>query len=591
MPKINLKNSFAAEKIGDFGGICRGIPTLGSEKPLGAKNASDCRNFRILPSGSLEKRCGFKPLMTLPAEPRAFLGAFLDGEYLIYALIGENVYAADPEKNTCTVIGSVGSAEGKAEIFFFDGMLYVLDGECLYRYDGEDFVTFHGYVPLYGKNLDGSRGFAVNEPVNLLSDRIRVHYRVGTGTLDFCVGVKCKSILSLTRNKTYNITSSATLDADGLGFHLSSGSGNGDEYEAVLLLDGTEERKKDLLSSVHAVIYGGENDGRMILYGGRKASNVYVSREVSHASYIESLASDALSTGIYFPETDVVSVSYGRHPVTAVCRHFDRLLIFTEGETWTADFSASSAAPKIIPVNSSVGCLSEHGAVLGGTTPYSVSSDGIYKWTSKDDERNECNALPVSGPISELLGGDFFSRCVAFYLRSRDEVWFADPESETQDVFIYSQATKKWFRFDGIPVDLFFPYAGEAAMLYGKYIFVFSEELFSDVGIGGTVESNIEAVYESNAEDFGKPESLKRLKRLLIKADCGGEPFEFDAEGDMGGKKTIVIGARSDAGAERYITHVDARSNIGRFGEMIYRIRALGRARTRIDLIALSAGK
>ena len=59
----------------------------------------------------------------------------------------------------------------------------------------------------------------------------------------------------------------------------------------------------------------------------------------------------------------------------------------------------------------------------------------------------------------------------------------------------------------------------------------------------------------------------------------------------MGGKKTIVIGARSDAGAERYITHVDARSNIGRFGEMIYRIRALGRARTRIDLIALSAGK
>lgn len=591
MPKINLKNSFAAEKIGDFGGICRGIPTLGSEKPLGAKNASECLNFRILPSGGLEKRCGFGPLMTLPAEPRAFLGAFLDGDYLIYALIGENVYAADPEKQTHTVIGSIGSSDGRAEIFFFDGILYILDGECLYRYDGEDFVTFHGYVPLYGKNLDGSRGFDVNEPVNLLSDRIRVHYRVGTATMNFHVGVKCKSILSVKRNKIYDITSSATLDADGLGFRVSSGSGNGDEYEAVLLLDGTDERRKDLLSCIHATVYGGENDGRLILFGGRKSSNVYVSSEVSRASYLESLASDALATDIYFPETGVVSVSHGRYPVTAVCRHFDRLLIFTAGETWTADFSASSAVPRIIPVNSSVGCLSERGAVLGGASPYSVSSDGIYKWTSRDDERNECNALPVSGPIAELLDSDFFSRAVTFYLRSRDEVWFADPESETQDVFVYSQATGKWFRFDGIPVDLFFPYKNEAAMLYGKYIFAFSEELFTDIGAGGAVEDNIEAVYESNAEDFGKPESLKRLKRLLIKADCGGEPFEFDAEGDMGGKKTVTLGARSDAGAERYITHVDARSNIGRFGEMTYRIRSCGKARTRIDLIALSAGK
>lgn len=591
MAKANLKGALATEKIGSFGGICHGGSKNSTKKEKGFSDASDICNFRILPDGSLEKRSGFAPIMTLPDEPRAFWSGYLDGDELSFALIGSAVYSIDFSSETLTLLGNILSSVGKAEFFFCNGVLYLVDGEDFYRYDGEDFVTFSGYVPLYGKDWGQRYGNEIYEHINFLSDKIRIVYNLSEPSNYFYFGVKCKEILSVKRNGIEYV-SDMTLSADGKSMKYSGGGmmPEGQDIFVCLRLDDSEYRRDELIGVTHGTVYGGSDDNRMLLWGGHNKSLIFTSKHVLRQSYLESLESDPASSEVYFPINQTVSVTDGRYPITALCRHYDRLLVFTERETWMADFTDGAHEADIVPINSSVGCLSEGGAVLGGNSPYSVSERGIYRWTSNSDERDECNAVCISGEINDMLDESFFDHAVCFYLRARNEVWFADPDSDEQQVFIYSISGEKWYRFDGIPVDSFFGYKGDVGMLYGKYIFAFSDLLRVDTACDGKTQSNIEAFYESNVDDFGHEECTKHLKRILVRAKCDGDEFDIVLRGDMGGERRIEISEREgDRG--KYPTYLDARSDIGRFREMDFIVHSGGVGRTLVKSIKLVANK
>ena len=588
MEKTNLKRALATEKVKDFGGICHGASKNSRETEKGSFNAFDICNFRILPDGTLEKREGFSHIMTMPGEPRCFWSGYLDGEEMSFALIGSTVYALELGKGEYFPLGNILSSVGNAEFFFCRGLLYLVDGNEFYCYDGEDFKTVKGYVPLYGKNRNGDYTDEIYEPLNFLSDRIRIHYKSDRIRSRFHIGIKCSEIIYFEKNGM--VYEDAELIDDGMAFDIGGSYPAETECYIVLRLAESELKRNVLTCATRAFVYGGADDGRILLYGASQPSLVYVSRRVSYEARMQSLKADVSSGEIYFPITDTVSVTDGRYPITALCRHYDRLLIFTEKETWMADFTKESEKPYIVPINSMVGCLSERGAVLGGNSPFSVSGGGIYQWTSDDDSRNECNALCVSGEIGDMLDESFFDHAVSVYFRERGEVWFADPDSDEQNVWIYSVWSKKWFRFDGIPVDIFFNYNGSVAMIYGKYIFAFSDMNTVDVGIGGGARSNIEAYYESNLTDFGFEERTKHLKRVLLKADCDGYPFTLRIVGDMGSSKLLQISEESGEKG-KYLTTFNAHSDIGRFNEMNYIIHSKDQGRTRIRSLTLSAKK
>ena len=582
MAKVNLKGALKTEKIGDFGGICH-------EGGMGSFNAFDSCNFRILPDGALEKREGFAPIMTLSGEPRAFWNGYISGEGRMFALIGSGIYTIDISGGNETLIGTVLSSTGAAEFFFYRGMLYLVDGVEVYRYENGAFETVSGYVPLYGKNWNGGYGGTVNEDINYLSDKIRIHFNISDITTTFYLGIKCCEILSFVASGKDQLDIVA-LDETGMRIIVDGGIVSFGDIEVCLRLAPEECRRDELLGVTRSAVYGGVDDGRIMLYGGSDRSKLFTSRFVSGKAFAESASVDPSAAEVYFPLSDVISVSYGRYPITAVCRHYDRLLIFTERETWMADFTKEGDSPYIVPINSSVGCFSENGAVLGGNSPFTVSEGGIYRWTAEDDERNECNAVCISGKINDMLDSSFFDHTVAYYHRRRDEIWFADPDSDEQDVFIYSVGGGKWFRFSGIPVDLFFSCGDNVGMLYGKYIFAFSELNTVDTGIGGSITDNIDAYYESNFTDFEHPERSKHLKRVLLDADCDNDALSISFIGDRGGKKTIEIDD-SNGSDRRYSTYLDARLDIGRFRKMNFIIRTSGGGRPRIKTLTLAAYK
>ncbi len=590
MAKADFKGALKTEKIDSFGGISLIRTSKSKKKDSGSFSANDICNFRILPGGEIEKREGFEPILTLPGEPRAIKCGTIDGRDYFYAIVDKYVYSVDTESGACTSIGAINTSLYDAEIFFYKGSLYITDGDELYTIESNRLKIVNGYIPLYGKNVDGRPHAPIFEDINFLSDKIRISYLTTEVINNFEIGVKCNELLAFYVNGV-DFLNNVELDETGkvikcIGVNVIKGT----NIEAVLRLDPEVNNRRYLTTTHHGTAYGGCDDGRMLLYGSRDFSRIFVSKPVSSRSLAESKKADPASDDLYFPISDTAYVSYGQYPITALCRHYDRLLLFTEKETWVADFTQGSALPYIVPVNSSIGCTSKNGAALGGNTPYSVSENGIYMWTSETDSRNECNAVCISDEISPRINSDFFKRATAFYNRSRDEVWFADPESDTQEVWVYARHSGKWCRFEGIPADMFFDLGGRIAMLYGKYILAFSSDLCEDIGIGGKVKSPIEASYTSNQSDFGFSERKKHLKRALAICSVRSDTVKLIFEGDKGGKKVIQMD-ESHSNGGNYPTHLDARIDIGRFREMHYTISAAGKGRAKISSLILSATK
>ncbi len=581
MAKADFKGTLGVERIKNFGGICH----IASEK--GSYDALDICNFRILPDGALEKREGFAPLMTLPSEPRAFISTVLDGEEMLFFICENKVYEADPKAGVCSVIGEIETVTGKAELFVCHGFLYLIDEKDIYRYEDGEFYSVCGYVPLYGKDFDGMNKGEILEDINYLSDRIRIHFKVKEYTKSLYLGIKCAEICSVVSGGK-SILSSAILSDDGMSILLTTPTYEDCEIFLCVTLAPENIKRSELISKERAIICDDGDTGRIILYGGEERGSILISREVSTASYLESVAVHSVASDIYFPVSDkkIIPCNSGEG-INNIIRAGSNMLVF--GDSKTASLSLRGNSTNLYIYDEHLGSLSAHGAVMGGNDPFIISRDGIYRFSGKG-QLTESGAECISSKIEDMFSVEFFRRAVIFYNKKRGEIFFGDPESDDQEVFVYSVPSEKWYRFDGIPFDFFFSFGGEVCMLYGKYIFAFSEDNLFDISAEEASKSEIEAYYESNPLDFSFPERLKHIGRAYIKADCDGEGFSITLHGDGGGKSTLAI-SDDGKGMGKYPTKFNAKTGIGRFLDMHYIIRSNSMGRTKIMSIVLSALK
>ena len=106
-PKTALEN----EKILSFGGVCN------HAKPS-SNNACEMKNFRILPNGSLEKRCGYQTKYQLGAPIRGVWEGTLSGANYFFAVAGRQVYRMGPTDSSLQSIYSLTTSEGSVRFFY-----------------------------------------------------------------------------------------------------------------------------------------------------------------------------------------------------------------------------------------------------------------------------------------------------------------------------------------------------------------------------------------------------------------------------------------------------------------------------------------
>lgn len=549
--------------------------------------AYTCRNFRILPGGSLEKREGFSPVTTLPGIPRAAWCGNVFGEEMLFCLVDNVVYSVSCEDEGYKELGSVSTVDGKADFFYCRGGLYLVDGMDIYSVSEDGVESAGGYVPVYGRDWEGIAPGTVNEPINLLSDRVIIHFKLMNESITFTfleLGIKCSEILGVTLNGA-EYSGVATLESSGTRIKLTGTLPSECEMCFLLRLDGSLYRRSELKGVTRAAACGGDGDSRVLLFGGNDGSRVFALREVDESSTAMSRSMASDSDEMYFPVTDTVMLGDGRESVTAAVPFGDRMMIFTETGAWVGDFSGKST-PTITRISNGVGCLAPRGAVTGRYA-YSVTRNGIFKWDSVKSSLDTSAVQCISGPISELLSAGFCRGAVSYYSPIYGEIWFADPDSDNKTVFVYCEENGTWYTFDGIPADELFTVDGRAAFLSGKYLLGFTKSGTADIVVGDMEKTGkIEAEYVSQDIDFDLPGRPKRIRRVMSEADADGDSFNIAVCGDRMKKPAVAKVVSCDGG--RGITYSDHRVNTGRFDRMHFEIAASGCGRVRIDKISFS---
>jgi len=507
----------------------RGINTLAKQDEL---CASDIVNFRIRSDGSLEKRCGYRPLATLRRTPRAFIVSSEEGTPIGYALLGDEVVSVDLTTGSMSNVGFVEKESGPACFFFDRGTLYLTDGKELYAYTDEDFTPCYGYVPLLGKDWKNNEVGLIHEPKNILNRQVRISYRIADPPSGFlCVGEPIESIEAVYHNGILLSPEDYYIDTAYDSVNVYTQPKVGDRLTVYVTLKADLQEKKALLcQATNALLFGDTDNHRLFLWGIEDyPATVFCSDFVSEKDLEESKKHYPKSDLAYFPKNFDFVVGDGKHKLQNAVRQQDRLLFFTEGEAWMsqADTSGAKDFPAVC-VHPSIGCASEGGATLAGNDPVSVGDFTVWRWEKDSDHTGGYHGVSLSAPIDELIDPKEYQKLGVFYDFRENELWLFDPQSG--NVRICHLPSGNWYRFEGISADCFFHAKETTGFRKGNQLYLFDHTLKEDLEADGSTRP-IHAVYQSGFLDFGAAER-KNLSRLALLGDTDGGTVSVSFHGD-----------------------------------------------------------
>lgn len=570
MSKIKFKDSFASLNIDKFGGIDR-TRAVGD-----AKSARDIRNFRILADGSLEKRKGYRCIMSDLENIRAVWSGMLEGYEEMILLIESSVYMMNYDTGDIDYIGEVLSYGGEASFFMLEGRLYLKDNRGIYRCDRHSVTRSNGYVPLYGLNWPNNGG-EVYEPINQLSDYVRIRYLMNANSVYLPLKLNVLELVQVKINGT--IASNASIIGTNISLYNSQPAGT---VVDVCMRIGSSYSSREMLNScTGTAVYGGNYDTCVYCFSGEDKARVFRSRYVRKEDILLSQSVVPSSDGVYFPLGYDYYVASGGAVVSAVCRHYDRLLIFGLDEARMTELSSEVYQDTpAMPINTGVGCLHSGGVALCDNDPVTLSRDGIYIWTSKTDARDESSARRISDPLGDLMSASYREGAFLFNHRAAGELWIGNPGDSGGRVFIYNYRFEKWYCFTGIRAERFFVWKGKTGFCRGGEICFFDS---SGLDEGGVI---VRASYESAYGDLGMPERDKRLKRCMVVSEGEGN-FVLSLRDPAGEICSLDFCGDAPTGVGRRERRFSGR----RASHLLYRIESDGVGDLRIFALALTGTK
>ncbi len=527
----NTKITQNTVKFAGFGGI-NTLPKQGEQS-----SAADTVNFKVMHDGSLMKRSGFAPIATCSSEIRAIWSGDLDGEEVTFILYGFYIARVDVATKSLVPLGEVNTSSGSAIFTFFDSRLILIDASSFYHVTRDGISEIDGYAPLYGVNWPTAATGEVKERLNLASRHIRMTYRTTESMIYLRTEHKISSIdavfvngVDVTHTREYYIDPQIDcVCVIGLKY--------GDYVELYLTLDESEIKRDNLLSCKQSAVFGGYTNNRLFLWAGDDPKIMYGSLPVSDEDLaaVKKVYPNALP--LYISEDAAFVMGKEGRRITAACPQLDRMLIFTDSETWMAK-SPDESAPELnaITVNHSRGCTSLGGALMCENDPVCISRGTILKWLSNSDELNERNAYSISSEIDSMIGfeSSFYKNAIIFHDRRSGELLFSDPSDAQGRLWIYDYQNKNWYKYDGIGAKFLFTSGGELGFVKDRTVYLFNDDLTYDLLVGG-VRRPIRAVYETQPIDFKKTSNKKRLRKSLICATLDGAELcaEYVSEGEI----------------------------------------------------------
>ena len=392
-----------------------------------------------------------------------------------------------------TACGAIDTGED-VHMFGFQDRLYLINGSEYKVWDGTALTDVGGYRPLVAVSVPPAGGGTALEQINKLNGLRRVRVSPdGTATAfrlperdlasvdyvrDAATGEDIESYdVSLTEG-TVTIT---PAPAEGT---------NSIEIGYSVAADTAEE----ILAMRCAELYNGAQDTRVFVYG-----------DGTNRCFYSGIDFDGLPRADYFPELNVAHIGDANTPVTAMIRHYDRLLAFKLDSAWSIGYAQLTLADGSVtagfyvsPINRSVGCCAPGQAVLVENRPRTLDARSVVEWSTtasgslSGDERN---AERVSQRVDETIRSFDLETAKAFYDKYAHEYYVIGADGTALVNGIDADA---WYVYTNFAARCLINYKDE--LYFGTadgYLRHFSTEYFSDEG------EAIDAYWESGSMPFG----------------------------------------------------------------------------------------
>lgn len=492
----------------------RGIDLRSSH--VNPSSAQDILNFRIRADGSLEKRYGYRPVTSFGNTVRASWAGTVSGSSIAYFLLADQVVKFNFDTEETVTVGTVNSHVSKGFFFFYEGILYVNDGTALYQIQNDSLTPVQAYAPLIGKDWNNREPGEYYEQKNILSQRARISYVISDPPSNLLqTKDTVQSVEAVFLNGTKLPTDRYYIDQKFGTVNVTNLQAGDRVLLYVTLSDVNEEQHAKFNRSSCAIPFGKNLNNRLFFLDRNRSSTMLCSSYVPKKEREQVNRIYRNSAPLYIPQNAEVVIGNRQCAAQSAQPYYDRLLLFTEEDTWmaNAEVSGDDEFPTT-NISTSVGCATPGGSISIGNDIFSVGYHGLWKWESVNPSSGELRPTCISLPIDSLLTDEDYKSAILAHNRIENELWVYFPTRS--DVFIYQLSLKLWYRFDKITPADFFSTDGHFGFIRANKLYLFDPTLRVDRT--HTEDIPIQAEYLSGVSDFGTP-SYKNLKRILMEGD------------------------------------------------------------------------
>lgn len=523
MATISTKNDISILKISAFLGL--------NENPDGTTalktgELSEMRNFRITRDSHLQIRPGTKTVLSLydalsallgedvpkQSETRirgVWLGSVGGFEHLLAAYGG---YIWDIDRENETAVSRGATADEDTHFFAFGGKVYLLNGREYKAWDGgseTEFTDVAGYIPIVQTATSPAGEGVLLEHVNRLTNKRRVEFSPdGTATV---FQLPEKGIDDTAGSVSVTVGGTAvtgfTADAASGTVTLSEAPAAGTNTMVVTYAKGDGARA-EVTAMRFSELFNGSTDTRVFLYGDGTNRAIY--------SGIDGNTGEA--TAEYFPDLYEITVGEKNTPITALIRHYSRMMAFKPNSAWTIQYgsvslesSVQTAAFYCQPVNRQFGNEAAGQVKLLENNPITLDDSLVFQWKPNASggliASGENNAKRISDRVSTTMRGFDMAKVRTFNMKRDLEFWFL----QDGRALILNYGTDTWYYYDGLAFSQMVEIDGEKyGFSDGGEMMHISRAYRSDDGAA------INCYAATGAMDFDKDWLLKYSPMLFV---------------------------------------------------------------------------
>lgn len=379
-------------------------------------------------------------------------------------------------------------------MFGFSGSLYLLNGSQYRVWNGTALTDVGGYRPLVAVSVPPEGGGTTLEQINKMTGARRVRVSPdGTATVFHLPEQSLASVDYVQYVASgADITSYDVSLTDGTVTIAPAPAEGTNSIEIGYSV--AEDTAAEIRAMRYAELYNGSQDTRVFVYG-----------DGTNRCFYSGIDYDGLPRADYFPDLNVAHVGDENTAITAMIRHYDRLLCFKLDSAWAIGYSQVTLADGTVtagfyvsPVNRSVGNCAPGQAVLVENRPRTLDGRSVVEWKSTSSSGNingdERNAERVSQRVDETIRTFDLATAKTFYDKYAHEYYVIGADGTA---LVHGIDADAWYVYTNFAAKCLINYMDE--LYFGTedgYLRHFSTQYFSDEG------EAIDAYWESGSMPF-----------------------------------------------------------------------------------------